>query len=268
MLYRWVVRIGVLSDIHGMAGALRAVLDDACGVGVDRWLVLGDLVLFGPDPVEVVELLAGLPDATCIRGNTDHYVLTDEQPHPHSSPADAAGSADLVRRYGLMAAGAAWTRGVLDQAGVLSFLDALASHHRMTLADGTQLLGVHASPSGDDGVGIDTRSSEAELVELLAGVDADWVVGGHTHEATDRRVGTMRALNPGSVGLPRTLGAASWLLFDSSSTGTTVEHRTAPFDVGPVIEALHRRRHPNREFVTSVLTRGTFVGTLSRDAQA
>ncbi len=259
MFYRCAVRLGVISDIHGVAIALQAVLDDARAAGVDRWLVLGDLVLFGPQPAEVVELLAGLPDAAFIRGNTDRYVLTDEQPDPHSSPADAAGDADLVRRYGLMAAASAWTRGVLDQAGALDFLDGLTSHQTMTLSDGIRLLAVHASPFSDDGPGIDTRSSDNELAELLAGVTANWVAGGHTHEPTDRRIGSIRALNPGSVGLPRTLGGASWMLLDSSPAGVTVEHRTVPFDVGTVIDTLNRRRHPNCEFVASILTRGTFV---------
>ena len=40
-----------------------------------------------------------------LRGNTDRYVLTGEQPDPHSTAADAARRVDLVERYGLMAAG-------------------------------------------------------------------------------------------------------------------------------------------------------------------
>lgn len=253
------MRLGVISDIHGNAVALRAVLDDARALGVDRWLVLGDLVLFGPQPVDVVELLAGLPAAAFVRGNTDRYVLTDEQLAPHSTPADAAGDADLVRRYGLMAAASAWTRGVLDQAGVLDFLDTLVSSHRTALVDGTSLLAVHASPFADDGPGIDTRMSTGELATLLAGAEATWVVGGHTHDPTDRCVGAVRALNPGSVGLPRVPGRASWLLLDSTTTRTTIEHRNAPFDVDAVVEALERRRHPNREFVGAILSRGTFT---------
>lgn len=253
------MRLGVISDIHGVAAALRAVLDDAVGVGVDRWWVLGDLVLFGPDPVDVIGMLAALPGAGFVRGNTDRYVLTDEQPTPHASPADAAGDPELVRRYGLMAAGAAWTRGVLDQAGVLDFLDALPSIQRMTLADGTDLLGMHASPSSDDGPGTDTTSSDEELRHLLADVGADRVVGGHTHDPTDRRIGATRVLNPGSVGLPRSVGRASWMVLDASADGVTVDHRMVPFDVGTVVDALDRRRHPNRDFITSVLTRGKFV---------
>jgi len=72
---------------------------------VSRWWALGDLVLFGPRPAEVLELLLGLPGIAVLRGNTDRYVLTGEQPAPHATAADAAGRVDLVERYGLVAAG-------------------------------------------------------------------------------------------------------------------------------------------------------------------
>ena len=45
------MRLGVIADVHGNDVALRAVLDDAARYHVDRWWVLGDLVLFGPRPV-------------------------------------------------------------------------------------------------------------------------------------------------------------------------------------------------------------------------
>ena len=39
--------LGLLYDVHGNLPALEAVLDDARGVGVERWIVGGDVVLFG-----------------------------------------------------------------------------------------------------------------------------------------------------------------------------------------------------------------------------
>ena len=114
-----------MADIHGNDVALRAVLDDAAGCQVDRWWVLGDLVLFGPRPAEVLGLLRSLPGIEMLRGNTDRYVLTGEQPAPHATAADAAGSTELVERYRLMAAGIGWTGGVLCQAGLLSTLAGL-----------------------------------------------------------------------------------------------------------------------------------------------
>jgi predicted phosphodiesterase len=253
------VRLGIVADIHGVGEALKVVLHDGRSVGVDRWWALGDLVLFGPDPVDVLEMLGALEDVALVAGNTDRYVLTDDQPHPHATAEAAAANVELVWRYGRMAAGAAWTRGVLDQAGVLGMLDTLPGNQSTVLVDGTTVLGVHASPGSDDGPGFDSVSSDEMLASLVAGVEANWVVGGHTHDPTDRAIGGCRVLNPGSVGLPRTIGSASWMLIDSHDDGATVEHRAVSFDVAAVIDGLNRRRHPNREFIASVLSRGTFL---------
>jgi len=249
------MRLGILADIHGNDVALRAVLADAGRLGgVDRWWALGDLVLFGPRPAEVLTLLRELPGLAMLRGNTDRYVLTGEQPAPHATVADAARSVALVERYAAMAAGIGWTRGVLDQAGLLPVLDGLPAQLRLRLDGGTALLGVHASPQADDGPGIDPHIDGEQLARLLAGAGADIVIGGHTHSVTDRLAGGTRALNPGSTGLPRSRGNASWLLLDDGGETLAVTHRAVPYDAGAVASDLHARRHPNREFVTSILT--------------
>jgi hypothetical protein len=160
-------RLGVVADIHGNDVALRAVLKDAGCFGVERWWALGDLVLFGPRPAEVLEILRGLPGIGMLRGNTDRYVLTGEQPAPHMTVADAAGSVDLVRRYAGMAAGIGWTRGVLDQAGLLWVLDGLPDQLRLRLPGGADVLGVHASPRADDGQGIEPGTEF--VTSILAG---------------------------------------------------------------------------------------------------
>jgi predicted phosphodiesterase len=248
------VKLGVVADVHGNHRALRAVLADADRFGVDRWWALGDLVLFGPRPVEVLELLQGLPGIEMLRGNTDRYVLTGEQPAPHATVADAARSTDLVERYAAMAAHIGWTRDVLDQAGLLGVLDGLPAQLRLRLPGGTAVLGVHASPGADDGPGIAPGVSAEQLGRLLAGCGADVVIGGHTHYATDRIVDGIRALNPGSTGLPRSHGIANWLLVEDDGDQLAVKHRGVPYDAGAVAADMHHRRHPNAEFITSILT--------------
>jgi putative phosphoesterase len=247
------MRLGIVADIHGNDVALRAVLNDSARLHVDQWWALGDLVLFGPRPAEVLELLLSLPGIRMLRGNTDRYVLTGEQPAPHATATDAAASIDLVERYGAMAAGIGWTRGVLDQAGLLGSLMALPTQLRLQLPSGTSVLGVHASPKADDGPGIKPGIADEQLGLLLAGCNADVVIGGHTHAATDRLVDGIRALNPGSTGLPRVPGSAGWLLLADDGEGLTVTHHGSPFDVDAVVGDLRRRRHPNADFVTSVL---------------
>jgi predicted phosphodiesterase len=259
------MRHGVIADLHGNEVALRAVLDDAASCGVDRWWVLGDLVLFGPRPAEVLGLLRSLPGVEMLRGNTDRYVLTGEQPAPHATAVDAAGNVDLVERYGLVAAGIGWTRGVLCQADLLDTLMSLPGELRLNLPDGTRVLGVHASPGADDGPGIEPGIPDEQLGPLLAGCAADVVIGGHTHSAADRVVGGIRALNPGSVGIPEHPGQAGWLLLEptaehvtgpahATADGLRAEHRTVAFDVDAVVRDLRARLHPNAAFLEAILT--------------
>jgi diadenosine tetraphosphatase ApaH/serine/threonine PP2A family protein phosphatase len=153
-----------------------------------------------------------------------------------------------------MAPGIAWTRGVLDQACLLDVLIGLPAQLRLLGPSGANILGVHASPGADDGPGIAPDIADEQLWSLLDGSGADVVVGGHTHFAADRVVGGIRALNPGSAGLPRTRGAATWLLLEDDGDELVATHRSAPFDVDAVAGDLRRRRHPNAEFVASIIT--------------
>ena len=68
-------------------------------------------------------------------------------------------------------------------------------------------------------------------------------------------IGGIRALNPGSTGLPRPAGRACWLILHDRGYGDlTAEHRTVPYDAGAVAGDLHRRRHPNATYIGAVLT--------------
>ena len=65
-------------------------------------------------------------------------------------------------------------------------------------------------------------------------------------------MGGVRVLNPGSTGLSRTAGHASWLVLDDEDM--TITLRAVPYDVDAVVRDLRRRRHPNAAFVSGVLT--------------
>jgi putative phosphoesterase len=251
------VKLGVVSDIHGNKVALDAVLADSAAVGIKRWWALGDLVLSGSRPVEVVETLRALPEVAFVGGNTDRYVVTGAQPPAHPTVADVVGDADLVRRYSEVAASIGWAQGALAQAGLLDWLADLPSEQRMSLPDGTTMLAVHASPGSDDGQGISPDVDDDLLAALLGDCHAELVIGGHTHRVTDRRLDGIRVLNPGSVGLPfRGPGCASWMVIDADASGVRVEHRLTPFDVDAAVADLRARRHPGADFVESIL-RGT-----------
>ena len=65
------MRYLILSDLHANLEATDAVLEAAATLAIDRALVLGDLVGYGPNPNEVVDRVRGLRDAIVIRGNHD-----------------------------------------------------------------------------------------------------------------------------------------------------------------------------------------------------
>ena len=66
-------RFAVISDIHGNLEALLAVLDDINMRGIDKVFCVGDLVGYGPNPNEVVNIIRkeGIPS---VLGNHDYAV--------------------------------------------------------------------------------------------------------------------------------------------------------------------------------------------------
>ena len=64
------------------------MLTDARGAGVGRWIVGGDVVLFGAWPAETVARLRELADAAWLRGNTDRWLI-DGSDRPETAGAAA-----------------------------------------------------------------------------------------------------------------------------------------------------------------------------------
>ncbi|MCX7836101.1 MAG: metallophosphatase family protein [bacterium] len=62
--------IGIISDIHGNLEALEAVLEAGQRFSINRWVCLGDIVGYGPNPVECLELVRSHCDVI-VKGNHD-----------------------------------------------------------------------------------------------------------------------------------------------------------------------------------------------------
>ncbi|MDQ6877651.1 MAG: metallophosphatase family protein [Candidatus Dormibacteraeota bacterium] len=243
------MRLAILSDIHGNPIALDAVLADIdAGGGVDGYLVLGDLVALGYDPVGVLERLVALKGAAFLRGNTDRYVVTGDRPPP--SVQDARQNPDLLPRLIEVANSFAWTQGYVAASGWLDWLAKLPLELRLNLPDKTRLLSVHASPGRDDGNGITPTTTIDLLQELVAGCEADLVCVGHTHLPLDRRVGMVRVVNVGSVSNPLTDDLrANYVLLAATHSEYQLQQRRVDYDHQAVIEAVRRSRHPAAEFL-------------------
>jgi predicted phosphodiesterase len=243
------MRLALLSDIHGNSIAFDAVLRDVDEQGgVDGYWALGDFAAIGFDPAGVIRRATGLANARFVHGNTDRYVVSDDLP---AQALDAArrDAASLERIVELVRS-LAWTRGYVTATGQLDWLAELPMEQRLTLPDGTRLLGVHAAPGTDDGPGIQPGLTDSELGQILRSADAELVVVGHTHVPLDRTVDGRRAFNLGSVSNP--VGddlRASYAILDADSTGCSIRRRRVSYDVDAVIAAIERVRHPAASFV-------------------
>ena len=92
--------------------------------------------------------------------------------------------------------------------------------------------------------------SDRALAELLHGCEADVVFAGHTHDATDRRVGGVRAVNLGSVSNPRRADrCATYVIVHIDANAHRIEHRVVDYDRVGVLEAIDRVRHPARDYL-------------------
>ena len=67
----------IISDIHGNQEALEAVLADIRRQGITEIYCLGDIIGYGPNPCECIDLV--MPCQLCLLGNHDQAALFDPE---------------------------------------------------------------------------------------------------------------------------------------------------------------------------------------------
>lgn len=80
------MKYAILGDIHANLEALRAVLDDAKEQGIRKFISTGDLVGYGANPSECLDILMNL-DCEIVQGNHDFYAANDTSIEQFSSDA-------------------------------------------------------------------------------------------------------------------------------------------------------------------------------------
>lgn len=151
------MKLAILSDIHANLEALTEVLAQASRLGVDGYLVAGDIVGYGADPVACVEMVQDL-NAAVVAGNHDWAAVGKL-----SVDTFNAAAAEAVR----------WTSWRLE-ASHKAYLEGLPLSHRTD-----DLLMVHATPT--DPASWDYLVSVSDLREAARHVGGRLCVVGHSH---------------------------------------------------------------------------------------
>jgi diadenosine tetraphosphatase ApaH/serine/threonine PP2A family protein phosphatase len=193
-------------------------------------LLGGDYGTPSPWPLETLDRLKQLPDATWIRGNGERWLREPPLDRP-----------EVMESYALFAG------GLPDE--VVDRLYNLPAHAELEGA-----LFVHGSPLSD----VESFAPQPEPGEerLLAGVRDRTVVFGHSHQQF-RRPGPdgTALLNPGSVGMPLDGDTrAAWAV---RGDGREFEFRRTAYDTGRAASAFRGLGGGFGELVARRIERGS-----------
>lgn len=233
------MRTLILSDIHANLTAFQAVLNAAGDV--DQVWFLGDVVGYGPDPNECIELLRGQPNLQALMGNHDaalmDYISIDRFNYEAAEAIRV--QAGLITQEG---------RDFLELLRLKLEIDDLTLAHgsprnpiwEYILSAGTAksnfddfstqgcLIGHTHVPS------IFTLNQDNEVKILLPGNGDRW------------RPNNRFILNPGSVGQPRNFDPrAAFVIWDDEED--TYLFKRVPYDIESVVDRILHSGIPKRQ---------------------
>ncbi len=243
-------RVGVISDVHGNAVALEAVLRDV-GEEEPDLLVFGGDLTWGSLPEDTWRLVEPLREAAIfVRGNAER----------------ALAEADIKRRDGSEDELTVRERWMLERHSP-ALLDVLASFVGGSVVHVGGLGPVrfcHGSPRSDEEL-VTFATPETRIRALMEGVQERVLVSAHTHIQFDREVAGVRSVNPGSVGMPYEgrSGTAYWAML-----GPDVELRHTEYEVEEAVRRYRETADPSLDAMVEILRAPPTREEVIEDAEA
>ena len=243
------VKIAVLSDVHGNATALEAVLADAQAQHVNEYWTVGDLTVRGPESERCLTLLDHVHPTAYVLGNHEENYQKVLTANPRT-----------------------FTKPKQIMATVLTAFD----RHQLSPTHFDQLLNLpmtvtkhvgpltirlqHVLPTVANGHALAPTASQANFDQAADG-NVDLVIYAHTHQPIMRyATGGQLILNAGTVGLPTAVNPhlrqprANYLLLTIDETGLQqVDYRAVDFDWRRAITIAHNAHLPYVEFYEQTL---------------
>lgn len=237
------MRIAFLADIHGNFVALETVLQEVEKEPVDQLICLGDVAALGPQPREVMDRLRQL-NCPVVLGNTDAWLLAP----PGSKTSESEILSEITN----------WCVEQLTSED-RSFLRTFSPTLEIPVGEGRSILCYHGSPRSFDDV-IAATTPDAVVEQMLAGLNASVLVGGHTHIQMIRRYKDAHLINVGSIGLPgvnagspelpdnRYVHWAEYGILKIGPANLSIELRRTSLDMDAVLHAAMRSGMPHQEW--------------------
>lgn len=195
---RWLV----FGDVHGNLPALEQLLFKEKG-NYDRIICHGDVVNYAPWGNECVQLLAGLENSICLKGNHEAYFI--EGAYPGTHPVAKAFFSHCYPRFREFQP--------LSEYGLSSSAGVFLVQHTLL----------------DKYIFEDTDIHDA-------GLTGNFIIG-HSHQQYERILPGLRLINTGSLGQNRAfINVADYLIYDDISEAVELKHFI--YDIESVISAM------------------------------
>ncbi len=237
------MKIAVISDIHANMTALKKVLEDIKNNNCDKIFCLGDLAMAGPEPNKTVDFIRSQKDWTIIQGNTDKML--------------AECTKELIENckkvFPVMG------KSLEDDDKIITdenrkYLKNLPAQKKLEI-EGVKILLVHGSPRRNNEDILPNMPIE-KVEEIIAGVDADLILCGHTHMPAGYQTNSKQTvINDGSVGRPMSEDLKScYLILDIQNGGLEAEHRLLDYDRETAAKIIKARGFDGAEDLAKMLT--------------
>ncbi|MCQ2957918.1 MAG: metallophosphatase family protein [Candidatus Gastranaerophilales bacterium] len=239
------IKVAVISDIHGNMEALESVLNDIDNSEINRLLILGDLAIMGSEPDKTVTFVKNLSskyDVDIIQGNTDLFIVNDGLPNVPDFAKNAI----------------QYSKDTLSKENI-EFLKNLPSTKSIKIGE-TSILMTHGSPRKNDENILPGKSID-EIKPMLEGVNDTLILCGHTHLPAGYQIEKQTVVNVGSVGRPFTEdNKACYVILEIDETkkdSFSVEHRFISFDVQKSAEKLAVQPFEGAKYLAELLLKSS-----------
>ena len=198
------MKVAFFSDIHGNLPALEIAIKDAGAV--DGFIILGDVVNYGPWSNECVALIESLPSCTKIKGNHEDYFIKGK----------CISGNYLAKEFFNVC-----YRNFKE-------FSAIESYQTYFLFE--------------DKVCVHTISEKYIFEDTNIELDNNYIIG-HSHRQYQFLRNGYTLINPGSVGQNRQyINEINYMIFDTNTQ--TPYFRSILYDVNIVIDEMRRANYP------------------------
>lgn len=229
------MKIGIISDIHGNAIALKAVLEELNNQNIDKIICLGDLIGGAPMTNEVIEEIIKIKEEVIVvMGNREKYIIEGLPKIVHDEKVKV--TQEQIDRF-------EWIKNQLTETSK-KFIYSL-SKEVFYKVDGRTIYIGHYPMNEDKSYRKHIKQANVKENEsMFLGINADIYLYGHTHREVFNTNNNKLYINPGALGCPGKTNYATYGILYINKENIKYEQCKIKYDVNKMIDYMKEIKFP------------------------